>query len=106
MPNASWKKAAIIEWLESKDKAADMTMLKAELLQSVALIKDNFNKYVIDEKAKEHNKTVLRLPSYHCELNPIEMVWSMVKGHVKSHNNTFKINDVKILLYLNKKLSA
>lgn len=98
IPNASWKKMEIIEWLESKDIAADMTMLKAELLLSVALIKDKFNKYVIDEKTKEYNKTVLRLPPYHCELNPIEMVWSMVKGYVKSNNNTFKINDVKILL--------
>lgn len=74
-----------------------MTILKAKFLQIVAFIKDNFNKYVIDEKGKEHNKTVLRLVSYYCELNPIETVWSMVKGHVKSHN-IFKINDVKILL--------
>lgn len=73
-------KAAIIEWLESKGKASNITMLKAELLQIVALIKDNFNKYVIDEKAKEQNKTVLRLSPYHCELNSIEIVWSMVEG--------------------------
>ncbi|XP_029679990.1 uncharacterized protein LOC115245703 [Formica exsecta] len=98
IPNTSWKKAAITEWLESKGKTADTTMLKVELLQIVDLIKDNYNKYVIDETAKTHNKTVLRLPPYYCELNPIEMVWSMVKGYVKSYNNTFKINNVKTLL--------
>lgn len=98
VPNTTWTKDLIIEWLKSKGKVANVTMLKKELLQSVALIKNDCNKYVIDERAKEHNKIVLRLPPYHCKLNPIEMVWSMVKRYVKSHNNTFKINDVKILL--------
>lgn len=98
LPNQQWNKAQLIEWLQTKGKAADMSMLKAELMQSVALIKENFNKYLIDEKAKEHNKTVLRLPPYHCELNPIEIVWSMVKRYVKSHNTIYKINDVKMLL--------
>lgn len=98
LPNSFWKKADIIAWLQSKGKAADVTMLKAELLTMASLFKDNFNKYVVDEKAKEQNRRVLRLPPYHCELNPIEMVWSMVKGYVKSNNTTFKINDVKKLL--------
>lgn len=99
VPNTKWKKSDIIEWLKSKNETVDTTMLKNELLQSVALIKHNFtNKYIIDEKANKQNKTVLRLSPYHCELNPIEMVWSMVKGYVKTHNTTFKIDDVKILL--------
>lgn len=41
---------------------------------------------------------VLRLPLYHCELNPIELAWSVVKRHVKSNNKTFKLPDVKNLL--------
>jgi len=75
-------------------------MVKAELLQIVALEKYKFDKYVINDIAKQDNKTILRLPPYYCELNPIEMVWSMVmlKGYVKSNNNTFKIQDVKLLL--------
>ncbi|XP_046420726.1 uncharacterized protein LOC124179902 [Neodiprion fabricii] len=97
-PDSSWKKIEIIEWLKSKGQVADMSMLKPELLQIVSLIKDNSNKYVTDEKAKEHNKTVLRLPPYHCELNPIGMAWSMVKDHVKSHKTEFEIDDVKRLL--------
>ncbi|XP_029659120.1 uncharacterized protein LOC115233052 [Formica exsecta] len=52
IPNTSWKKAAIIEWLENKSKTADTTMLKVELLLIVDLIKDNYNKYVIDETTK------------------------------------------------------
>jgi len=53
---------------------------------------------VIDELAKASNKTILRLPPYHCELNPIELAWSSVKNHVKINNTTFKLPDVKNLL--------
>lgn len=98
LPNTSWKKAEIIQWLENKGNEISESMVKVELLQIVAQQKNKFDKYVVDEMAKEDNKTILRLPPYHCELNPIEMVWSMVKGYVKSNNNTFKIQDVKLLL--------
>ena len=30
----------------------------------------------------------MRLPSYHCELNPIEMAWAQVKGCIRVHNTT------------------
>lgn len=43
-------------------------------------------------------KEVLRLSPYHCALNPIELIWSQVKGHVARNNRTFKFADVKILL--------
>ena len=29
---------------------------------------------------------VLRLPTKHCEYNPVEMIWSQIKGYVASHN--------------------
>ncbi|XP_018578243.1 uncharacterized protein LOC108916465 [Anoplophora glabripennis] len=98
IPNTSWRKNNIIEWLQIKGKEIDETMVKAELLRIVAGEKEKYNKYVIDETAKEQNKTVLRLPPYHCELNPIEMVWSMVKGCVKTNNTSFKLPEVKRLL--------
>ncbi|KAJ8909326.1 hypothetical protein NQ315_012808 [Exocentrus adspersus] len=39
-----------------------------------------------------------RLPSYHCELNPIELVWAQVKGDVARNITSFKLSNVKILL--------
>lgn len=54
--------------------------------------------YVVDNMAKYAGHTVLRLPPYHCELNPIELSWAIVKSYVKQHNTTFKFDDIKIFL--------
>ena len=48
-------------------------MLKTELLDLVRKNKAPHNKYIVDEMAQEQGKLV-RLPPYHCELNPIEFI--------------------------------
>jgi hypothetical protein len=42
---------------------------------------------------------VLRTPVRHCELNPIELIWAHVKGSVAENNTTFRLKDVKELVY-------
>ena len=37
------------------------------------------------------------LPPYHCDLNPVELVWAMVKNRVAKYNTTFKLADVQRL---------
>ncbi|XP_025191554.1 uncharacterized protein LOC112591831 [Melanaphis sacchari] len=68
IPNTTKKKADITKWLQEKDLA------------------------------ETHNRTILRLPPYHCELNPIELAWANVKDHVKKNNTSYKLSDVKTLL--------
>lgn len=53
------------------------------------------DKYFVDEAAREKGVTVLRLPPYHCELNPIELIWADVKGDIAGANKNFKFNDLK-----------
>ena len=65
-------------------------MLKKGLLGIVYGIKYKYDKYRIDELASVAGHTVLRLPPYHCELNPIELVWAQVKHHVAVRNTNFK----------------
>ncbi|CAG4958981.1 unnamed protein product [Colias eurytheme] len=48
--------------------------------------------------AKKYGIEVLRLPPYHCELNPIELIWADVKGHIARNNATFQFEKVKALL--------
>jgi len=81
IPNMSWKKQKIIDWLENKGKIVKDSdkLVKSELMDEVELLRPNYNTCVIDEYAKANNVIVLRLPPYHCELNPIELAWSSVK---------------------------
>jgi len=98
IPSTSTRKADIIKWLEEKGQVIDKPMIIPRLLDMVRRIRPMDEKYVIDELAKEHNRTILRLPPYHCELNPIELAWSSVKHHVKINNTSYKLSDVKNLL--------
>lgn len=97
-PVTSWKKQDIQEWLSSKQISFEVNETKVQLLEKVKGIKSQYTSYVVDEMAKEVGVEVLRLPPYHCELNPIELVWADVKGYVARKNTTFKMADVKKLL--------
>lgn len=97
-PTTQWRKSDIIDWLTSKGEVIDNSMIIPELLEVVKRLKPLYSTYVIDEMVKEQNKVVLRLPPYHCELNPIELAWSVIKNHVKANNKTFKLADVRNLL--------
>ena len=47
----------------------------------------------------KHPDMKLYVYLYHCELNPIELCWSQVKGHIKKHNQKFTLSAVKDLTY-------
>ena len=48
--------------------------------------------------ARENDCIALRSPVAHCELNPIEIVWSKVKGFPKKNNKTFRLADLEKLV--------
>lgn len=99
LPTSLSNKTEIIQWLISKNIKFDNTLLKAELLYLVKSHKKQYDKYIVDEIALAQNKTVLRLPPFHTDLNPIELAWSMVQGYVmESSNMTYNINNMKYLL--------
>jgi transposase len=103
VPTMVWRKEMIVDWLCSKGEVIDPSkMVKAQLMKIVQRLKPSFNTYVIDEITKNHNKTVLRLPPYHSDLNPIEMVWTMVKDCIRENIKivqTFKPEDVNHLFH-------
>ena len=72
---------------------------KSVLLEKILIIFENIEKqYVIDSLVEKAGYSVLRLPLYHCILNPIEMAWNQLKYHVRDLNvytsNLSKIVDL------------
>ena len=70
--------------------------LKSELF---AIIQSTYvtRRYVVDEKAKAEGHEVVRLPVEHCTLNPIELAWAQVKGHIKSNAHQFNLSECECL---------
>lgn len=81
---------------QEKGEVIDRFMVIPQLLDIVKRLRPQYDKYLIDNLAETHNRTILRLPPYHCELNPIEL--ANVKDHVKKNNTSYKLSDVKTLL--------
>lgn len=76
-PTLSSRKDNIKEWLTRNNVFFTEEMTKAELLmhaKSVGIKKI----YTIDNTITSAGHTVIRLPPYHPDLNPIELVWGDV----------------------------
>jgi transposase len=84
------------EWLTHNEITWSSDMLKVELFD---LCSRNAPKpeFSIDKLAAEQGHSILRTPPYHPELQPIEVCWAVVKGHVAAHND-FKMETVWSLL--------
>ena len=50
--------------------------------------------------AAKYGNEIVWLPITHCEFNPIEMAWSIVKDYIRKNNTTFKMSDVQALIPL------
>lgn len=96
-PTSATRKGDMQKWLKDKKIPFDGKMKKTELYEIIKLKKPE-PVHKTDEFLRGKGHDVLRLPPYHCEFNPIEMVWGDVKGYVGRENNTFKTNDVKDLI--------
>ncbi|XP_046675105.1 uncharacterized protein LOC124363847 [Homalodisca vitripennis] len=86
-PSKRATKRVMIEWLQRHEESYDeKATRKAVLYEAVQRLKPPRKIYKIDNLLKEKGHTVLRLPSYMCDLNAIEFVWAQVKQYVR-HNN-------------------
>lgn len=94
-PTSSTRKADMLAWLHEKHIEHSPSMLKPELYKLICTHKEKHKKYVINNLLEAHNHRVLRLPPYHPELNPIEMAWAAIKGHVAQKNLSFNLNEIQ-----------
>lgn len=84
-PTMQSLKADIQKWLSDNNIVFEESFTKAELL---CLVQQNRPTplYEAEELLKQHGHEVLKLPPYHCDLNAIELIWSLVKRKIASKN--------------------
>jgi transposase len=96
-PTNANRKQDMIDWLVRHGVVADHTMSKGRLLGLIHCNKPITPLYHIDEVAKSYGHEVIRLPPYHCHFNPIEIIWSYVKGYVADNKKKFTMAEVERL---------
>lgn len=81
-PTTGWLKADISYWLWENCVYHELKMTKKELLEMVALHRQPkiFAAVKIAEENGGHE--ILYTPPYHPELQPIELIWGMVKNRI------------------------
>lgn len=98
-PHSRSRRDQMISWLqkhlpENELKKINFSVLRNPEIYQIILPLKPAPSFKIDTLLAQNNHTVLRLPPYHPELNPIELIWATLKKWVASHNVTFKMDDV------------
>ena len=97
-PTSAWRKNDIKSWLDKHNIAYPPFALKPQLYDIAKLNKQPVE-YEADQLIRAAGHDVLRLPAYHCSLNPIELIWANLKNRIALDNKTFKLKDVEVMVH-------
>ena len=95
IPSSSAKKNEIADWLTAHDIVFSDELRKPELLELVKINKETVP-FSCVEIAKRYDHQILYTPPYHCELQPIEGIWTVVKREIASsgsHPNLLSVRN-------------
>lgn len=84
-PTMANTKTEMQNWILSKGLAYLPSMVKGQLFEIIKEYKEP-RIYEADEILEKQGHKVLRLPPYHCDLNPIELIWSLLKRRIAEKN--------------------
>ncbi|VVC31289.1 Hypothetical protein CINCED_3A011761 [Cinara cedri] len=99
-PKSNRRKAVIEEWLKKENIEYSPQERLSELRERVKKLVPMYKRYELDEIALQMGHGVIRLPPYHYQYNPIELIWAKVKAEVAKKNNTFMMADVEMLAHM------
>lgn len=94
VPCTTWRKTDIRDWLSRKGVRFSEGDTRAELLEKVVPFEGD-KKYDLDEVAHMWGHQVVRLPPFHCQYNPIELIWAQVKEEIAQKNKTFSAEELE-----------
>ncbi|KAL4082875.1 hypothetical protein QTP88_029529 [Uroleucon formosanum] len=98
-PKSNSRKVDVQQWLREKNIDFSPVETLDELRAKVKLAMPRGKIYKLDQLTHQMGHEVVRLPPYHCQYNPIELIWAQFKGRVAEKNSTFKIADVEALVH-------
>lgn len=98
VPASNSKKADMLAWLNKYNTSYPEKNIKPILYDIIKKNKSNHVQFVLNKILEDHGHSVLRLPPYHPELNPIELLWGIIKGKVASQNVKFNLKIVEELV--------
>ena len=73
-PKSNWTKDRLKRWLTAKNVPFHPKALRDPLYDLAREKERQEPKYKVDQLIKDAGHSVLRLPPYHCDLNPIERI--------------------------------
>jgi transposase len=83
-PTSNARKSEMLLWLDKHGTRYSSDMTKPELYYLIKMHKPQYETFAIECLLAEHGHTVIRLPPYHPDLNPIENIWGIVKTKIAS----------------------
>ena len=96
-PKSTWKKAQYAEWLKKRKIPYAKDALRPTLWKLAKEKRENYPAYRLEKIAHKYGHEIVRLPPYHCQLNPIELIWEIEKNYVASENKEHKLSEVEDL---------
>ena len=96
-PKSTWKKAQYDEWLKKRKIPYAKDALRPTLWKLAKEKRENYPAYRLEKIAYKYGHEIVRLPPYHCQLNPIELIWGIEKSYVASENKEHKLSEVEDL---------
>ena len=90
-PTSNARKGEMLFWLDKHGICCRSDMTKAELYDLIKMHKPQYVTFAIGCLLAEHGHTVIRLPPYYPDLNPIEKIWGIVKTRIAAKSVTFKL---------------
>ena len=96
-PTLRTKVADMKRWLTDRQIPFDDKLKKRDLYMQVIVPNKPPKEPSIDKTIRKAGHYVLRQPPYHCEFNPVEMLWGIIKGDVADNNVHFTMEEIRVL---------